>query len=165
MGASTKNKAAPSTPTKEEVIDRVADKFLKNAGWDERQSILDLIGERIESRIRDIGDDFLKEAMAECLTTPMIRTNQFGERTAAGPITIREFIALKMEKAVTMTRDGYNRGSTVLDQVVESAISRKMKRELEQAAEEGKKQINEAIKAEAASLIQETISRVAGIKL
>ena len=143
----------------EAVLERCAGQVLREVG---REAIYRTHLERVE----EIRDDLIVERLTplidEALTKSVQKTDAFGE-PKGDPTTLREVIlkrATDFLKQPRNSRIGQDR-QTDVQAFIDEAVSRTVTKELRQALEDARKEVVNAVRAEGAEVIAETIRRMA----
>lgn len=145
------------------ILDRAAELVAQQAvnaekqGYDSlRTRVGRITNEQILSRVVPLVD----EAMA----TPFRRTNSYGEPT--GPeTTLRDEVVRVAQEYLTKPGDAYNRDKgTAVQQFIAGEVKKAIDAELKEALTAAKAEVAAAVKSHAATMLQKTITDMAGVR-
>lgn len=147
------------------IIERAATQLGQQAIRDETKSAY----RSLASRIGNILDEEIRTRVAplveEALTHPFRRTNSYGE-PAGAETTLREQIVKTATDYLTKSSgDRYDRDKgTAVQQLIAAEVKKAVDAELKDALAKAKADVAAAVKGHAATMIQQTITSLAGVK-
>jgi hypothetical protein len=150
----------------DKIIEAAADLLVREGGVKVTQGLDTEIKNAREAMI----DRKLEEAITEALSKPLRQTDLFGTAKGDETITLNELVLdrfkafLKRADAVDHSRPRYGGEKTVLEKMIDDAIGRTFKGEIEKAVKKATEQAEETVKAAAAEVLAESIKR-AGTRL
>lgn len=121
-----------------------------------------------KGRIKAIRDEEIAARLVplidEAMTAPIQRTNGYGEPSGAGT-TLRDEIVKQATDYLNKPGDGYSRDKgTFVQQFIRAEVAKAVQAELKDALDAAKAEVAAAVKSNAASMIQQTISQLAGVR-
>lgn len=146
------------------IVDRAAAKLVDRLTQDR-----DVYGE-FRNRVNAVRNELIREKLEpvveEAIKTSVQRTNSFGG-AVGDPTTLTELIIEEGRKQLT-SKAGSSSGmrtstsTTVLDKLIAEAVDRQLTTELRAAVETGKEEILAKVRGEAAKIMSDAVSRIAG---
>lgn len=131
-------------------------------GDEDRPSTLEM---RIMRRVREVQDDEIRAQVrplvAEALVKGVRKTNSFGDPIGE-PQMLRDLIIEEAQTLWNKTADPRSRSrETVLQKAIREEVEGAFTRELKEVIAEGKSEVLEAVKTQAAEVLAEAIERSA----
>lgn len=122
----------------------------------------------LATRVRSIRDEEIRARVTPeieaALTTPFRRTNSYGEPSGA-ETTLRDEIVRVATDYLSKPSDSYHRDrGTVVQAFVAAEVKKAVDKELKGALDEAKAAVREAVTGQAAALITQTITNLAGVR-
>lgn len=122
----------------------------------------------LRDRVSRISDDEIRARVVplveEAMTTPIRRTNTFGEPTGEAT-TLRDQIVKVAQDYLSKPVDHYSRDKgTVVQQFIAAEVKKAVDAELKEALAAAKTEVAAAVKNHAATMIQKTITELAGVR-
>lgn len=105
----------------------------------------------------------LTPIVTEAINGPIQRTNAYGEPMSGVPTTLREMIVQEVQRVVTANNDRYGKGN-LLQEVIKTEVERAMRSELQALIVAEKAKVIEAIQAEGAAFMTNTIKAAIGLR-
>jgi hypothetical protein len=162
-GYDSEGEALESPQTIEDlIIDIAAGKLVQHAvnsqqsGWDSiRDRVKNITAEEIRARVVPLIEDALSKGFQQ--------TNSYGEPTGK-VTTLREVIVAEAQAYLTKPADSYGRDKgTVIQQFIRTEVAKAVKDELDEALKQARADVLGAVRSQAATLITQTITKMAGV--
>lgn len=137
-----------------QIVDATATLLIKSLRKDVEGAVTLAVADAIKAEVETI--------VRETLEGPVQQTTEWGSPTGEAT-PLRELIGKQAEKALKMPelRDGYSRSNqqTMVQKIIESEVTKAFKAELTAVVAEARAEALAAVKAAAADVITETITR------
>lgn len=146
------------------IVDLAARELMSQAVGKDRDSWRDVL-----RRVNGIRDDIIAELVRpqveEALEASITRTNSYGEPTGK-TTTLREVIVDQAKQWLTKPGNSFGRrdNDTNVQYLIKQEVDRALTTELKAAVQDARSEVTEAVKAKAAEVLTETITKMAGGK-
>ncbi len=154
-GEELKGDEAFPLPLLNGLVKEIAANYMREVGADLRREAVELV----RAAIKEQSSTLVEQVMGQVFQPTDYYGNPKGE-----PRAIRYVVVEEAVKYLTKKDSGMNGGKTVVEKFLADEVQRAFNSELKSAVSAAKQQVLDAVQAEGAKVLSQTIANMAGIR-